>query len=154
MKASKLIESALHRALNAYAGKTDKGGKAYILHPLRLMSKLDDPISQCVALLHDVIEDSPTTADDLRQDGFPESVVDAVVALTRLEGETYEAFIERLLVNPLARKIKLLDIEDNMNLLRLKSVSPKDFDRIAKYHSAWTRLNSLDAGESTCAYDL
>jgi (p)ppGpp synthase/HD superfamily hydrolase len=137
-----LIELALHRALKAYGGKVDKAGKPYILHPLRLASRLDDPISQSAALLHDVIEDSDTTEDDLREDGFPESVISAVVALTRRNGETYEAFIDRVRIHPLARKIKLLDIEDNMNLLRLNAVTEKDLQRIAKYHRAWKRLDS------------
>lgn len=137
-----LIELALHRALKAYGGKVDKAGMPYILHPLRLAARLDDQISQAVALLHDVIEDSDATEDDLRDDGFPESVISAVVALTRRKGEGYEAFIDRVRVHPLARKIKLLDIEDNMNLLRLNAVSEKDLQRIAKYHRAWKRLDS------------
>ncbi|HBP4949420.1 HD domain-containing protein (plasmid) [Pseudomonas aeruginosa] len=140
--AQPLIELALHRALKAYGGKVDKAGKPYILHPLRLAARLDDQISQSVALLHDVIEDSDTTEDDLREDGFPESVISAVVALTRRKGESYEAFIDRVRVHPLARKIKLLDIEDNMNLLRLNAVTEKDLQRIAKYHRAWKRLDS------------
>ena len=140
--AQPLIELALHRALKAYGGKVDKAGKPYILHPLRLAARLDDQISQSVALLHDVIEDSDTTEDYLREDGFPESVISAVVALTRRKGESYEAFIDRVRVHPLARKIKLLDIEDNMNLLRLNAVTEKDLQRIAKYHRAWKRLDS------------
>lgn len=140
--AQPLIELALHRALKAYSGKVDKAGKPYILHPLRLAARLEDQISQSVALLHDVIEDSDATEDDLRDDGFPESVISAVVALTRRKGESYEAFIDRVRVHPLARKIKLLDIEDNMNLLRLNAVTESDLQRIAKYHRAWKRLDS------------
>ncbi|MDH4602389.1 GTP pyrophosphokinase [Pseudomonas syringae] len=143
MKDAQLIEVALQRALNAYAGKVDKGGKPYILHPLRLMARLNEPIEQCVAVLHDVIEDSDTTADDLRADGFPESVVSAVEVLTRRRGESYEAFIERVRVHPLACKVKLLDIEDNLNLLRLNVVTDKDLHRVAKYHRAWMLLNCL-----------
>ncbi len=140
--AQPLIELALHRALKAYGGKVDKAGKPYILHPLRLAARLEDQISQSVALLHDVIEDSDATEDDLRDDGFPESVISAVVALTRRKGESYETFIDRVRVHPLARKIKLLDIEDNMNLLRLNAVTEEDLQRIAKYHRAWKRLDS------------
>lgn len=139
---AQMIEVALRRALTAYSGKVDKGGKPYILHPLRLMARLNDPIGQCVALLHDVIEDSDTTADDLREDGFPESVVTAVEVLTRRRGESYEAFIDRVRVHPLARKVKLLDIEDNLNLLRLSIVTENDLRRVAKYHRAWMRLDS------------
>ncbi|MEW5511999.1 GTP pyrophosphokinase [Pseudomonas asiatica] len=145
MKEAQLVEVALQRALTAYAGKVDKGGKPYILHPLRLMARLDDPISQCVALLHDVIEDSDTTAEDLRADGFPESVVTAVDVLTRRRGENYQAFIERVRVHPLASKVKLLDIEDNLNLLRINEVTENDLQRVAKYHRAWMLLNSHES---------
>ncbi|MDD2139743.1 GTP pyrophosphokinase [Pseudomonas putida] len=145
MSAPNLIDMGLEWALKAYSGKVDKGGKPYILHPLRLMSRLDDPISQLVALLHDVIEDSPITGDELRAAGFPESVVGTVEVLTRRSGETYEAFIDRIRTNPLARKVKLLDIEDNLNLLRLSAVTDKDLKRVAKYHRAWKRLDSPEA---------
>jgi len=146
---AQLIEVALQRALQAYGGKLDKGGKPYILHPLRLMARLNDPVGQCVALLHDVIEDSDTTADDLRADGFPESVVSAVEVLTRRRGESYEAFIDRIRVHPLARKVKLLDIEDNLNLLRLSAVTETDLKRAAKYHRAWMRLDSPEKRDDT-----
>ncbi|WP_238396940.1 GTP pyrophosphokinase [Pseudomonas putida] len=145
MTTSNLIDMGLEWALKAYRGKVDKGGKPYILHPLRLMARLDDPISQLVALLHDVIEDSPITGDELREAGFPESVVSTVEVLTRRQGETYEAFIDRIRTNPLARKVKLLDIEDNLNLLRLSAVTDKDLKRVAKYHRAWKRLDSPEA---------
>lgn len=143
-----LIEKALRRALIAYGGKVDKGGSPYILHPLRLMARLDDTVGQCVALLHDVIEDSDTTAEDLLAEGFPDAVVTAVVVLTKHKRESYEAFIDRIRVHPLARKIKLLDIEDNLNLLRLNAVSEKDLERVAKYHRAWKRLDSPEAAEN------
>lgn len=142
MDAANMIEQGLQWALKAYGGKTDKGGKPYILHPLRLMAQLDDPVSQLVALLHDVIEDSPITGADLRDGGLPESVVATVEVLTRRRGESYEAFIDRVRENPLARKVKLLDIEDNLNLLRLNAVTEKDLQRVAKYHRAWKRLDS------------
>lgn len=140
---AQLIEVALQRALTAYSGKVDKGGKPYILHPLRLMARLNNPIEQCVAVLHDVIEDSDTTVDDLRADGFPESIVSAVEVLTRRRGESYEAFIGRVGVDPLARRVKLLDIEDNLDLLRLNTITEKDLQRAAKYHRAWMFLDSL-----------
>lgn len=132
-----LIEIALERALSAYRGKRDKAGQAYVLHPLRLMAKMHDEISQVVSLLHDVIEDSDVTAEDLREDGFPEVVIEAVVALTRQAGESYMAFIERLKPNELARKVKLADIEDNLNVLRLVELSEQDLRRVQKYHKAW-----------------
>lgn len=140
-----LIELALERALKAYAGKRDKAGMPYILHPLRLMAKMSDLEAQVVALLHDVIEDSDATPDDLRKEGFPDNVVEAVIALTRLPDETYSDFIERLRPNALARRIKLADIEDNLNVLRLPSLGSTDLRRVEKYHRAWRRLAATDS---------
>ena len=94
-----------------------------------------------VALLHDVIEDSEFTATDLLTSGIPSTVVKAVECLTKKQGEDYESFIERVLENKLAAKIKKVDIEDNINILRLNAVTNKDLERMAKYHKAWHRIN-------------
>jgi len=136
-----IIEKSLEIALEAYSGKTDKAGETYILHPLRLMSKMETEEEMSVALLHDVVEDSDLTADDLLNRGIPSIVVNAVLSLTKRHGENYESFIERVLENKLAAKIKKVDIEDNINVLRLNSVTNKDLERVAKYHKAWHRIN-------------
>lgn len=135
-----LIETALYAAIKAHEGQTDKAGQPYILHPLRLMSKMDTDVERAVALLHDVIEDSEYTAALLLQMGIPVDVVDAVQALTKKQGETYEDFIVRVKQNPLAAKVKRADLEDNMNILRLSGLDEKDLQRIAKYHKAWHQL--------------
>lgn len=136
-----IIEKSLEIALNAYSGQKDKAGKTYILHPLRIMHKMETEEEMSVALLHDVIEDSDYTAEDLLSNNIPTEVVNAVQCLTKIKGETYEEFIERVLINNLASKIKTVDIEDNINILRLNSVENKDLERIAKYHKAWHTLN-------------
>jgi (p)ppGpp synthase/HD superfamily hydrolase len=138
-----LIDRALAIAVEAYRGKTDKAGEAYVLHPLRLMMKFTDDDARITALLHDVIEDSDHTVDSLRAAGVPDHVVDAVEKLSRHADESYEDFILRLAPDKLARRVKLADIEDNINLLRLKSVSQSDLARVAKYHAAWCRLKSV-----------
>ena len=135
-----IIEKSLQIALKAYAGQKDKAGETYILHPLRIMAKMETNEEKSVALLHDVIEDSDFSAQDLLNEGIPSNVVDAVQALTKDEGEDYDFFIERVLKNKLASKIKAADIEDNINILRLKSINEKDLQRIAKYHKAWSSL--------------
>ncbi len=135
-----LIEKSLSIALKAYAGQKDKAGKTYILHPIRIMAKMETIEEMAVALLHDVIEDSEVTVKDLLKKGIPAKVVKAVQTLTKIEGENYDQFIDRVLKNKLAAKVKKADIEDNINVLRLKSVSSKDLERIAKYHKAWKRL--------------
>ncbi|VAW69978.1 Guanosine-3',5'-bis(diphosphate) 3'-pyrophosphohydrolase / GTP pyrophosphokinase, (p)ppGpp synthetase II [hydrothermal vent metagenome] len=137
-----LIEKSLQIALNAYAGQKDKAGKAYILHPLRLMAEMQTEEEMSVALLHDVIEDSDYTAQDLLGMGIPENIVKAVQLLSKVDGESYDDFIDRVLKNKLALKIKKADIEDNINVLRLNSLESKDLERVAKYHRAWQKLNN------------
>lgn len=136
-----LIETALGIALRAYSGKTDKAGKEYILHPLRVMAKMATNEERAVALLHDVIEDSDIRAVELKDAGIPHSVINAVLFLTREAGETYESFIQRVRLNPLATRVKLADIEDNINVLRLDTLTPYDLARVAKYHAAWQALS-------------
>lgn len=140
-----LIELALARALKSYAGKTDLAGHPYILHPLRLMAKLSDPTAKAVALLHDVLEDDPTiSADDLLAEGFSVEVVEDVQHLTRRKGESYAQFIERICPFPRPRAIKKLDLEDNMDVLRLGVLTEADLRRINKYHRAWWRLDAAE----------
>lgn len=138
-----IIEKSLEIALKAYAGQTDKAGKTYILHPLRLMAKMETEEEMSVALLHDVIEDSDYTAENLLENGIPANVVNAVQYLTKNAGENYDAFIKRVLQNKLAAKVKKADIEDNINILRLNSITDKDLKRIAKYHKAWHKISRI-----------
>jgi (p)ppGpp synthase/HD superfamily hydrolase len=137
----KLIEKSLLIALRAYAGKTDKAGREYILHPLRVMAKMETEMEMSAALLHDVIEDSEITAQDLLDEGIPAEVVEAVRCLTKNEGEEYMAFVARAKRNKLAAKVKKADIEDNIDVLRLASLNEYDLARIQKYHAAWHLLN-------------
>lgn len=139
-----LIEKALQCALDAYAGKLDRAGAPYILHPLRVMARFREPSLQAAALLHDVVEDSEITLEDLRRRGFPERVVALVGLLTRRDGESYMEFIQRLSGDPEALQLKKADIEDNMNALRLPALSKKDLERLAKYHKAWMRLDAAE----------
>lgn len=136
-----IIEKSLAIALKAYSGKKDKAGATYILHPLRIMAKMVTEEEMSVALLHDVIEDSKITAEDLLNEGIPSSIVNAVTLLSKVDGDSYEQFIERVLSNELAVKVKKADIEDNINVLRLNDVTTADLERIAKYHKAWKVLN-------------
>lgn len=138
-----IIEKSLTIALNAYSGQRDKAGKTYILHPLRIMSKMHSEYEMSVALLHDVIEDSDYSAEDLLAEGIPLEVVEAVQLLTKVDGDSYDQFINRITGNVLAVKVKLADIEDNINVLRLDSVEKQDLERVAKYHKAWKSLTTL-----------
>jgi len=136
----KLIEKSLQIALRAYAGKTDKAGREYILHPLRMMAKMKTEMEMSAALLHDVIEDSEITAEQLLAEGIPAEVVEAVQHLTKNENESYQEFAARAKKNRLAARVKIADIEDNIDVLRLSSLSDHDLARIKKYHAAWHLL--------------
>jgi (p)ppGpp synthase/HD superfamily hydrolase len=134
------FEKAISIAVKAHEGQQDKAGAVYILHPLRMMLKMESEADMIVAVLHDVVEDSALTLDDLRQQGFPQEVLDAIDSLTRRAGESYAAFIERAGRNPIARRVKLADLEDNMNITRMGTLSDKDLERLKRYHEAWLLL--------------
>jgi (p)ppGpp synthase/HD superfamily hydrolase len=98
---------------------------------------------QITALLHDVVEDSPITLDELKTAGFSVTVIDAVRILTRLEDMSYDEYLRGIAVNDLARRVKLLDLEDNMNLERIKNPTAEDFSRFEKYKKAFTFLKQI-----------
>lgn len=109
-----IVEEAIMLATNAHRGQKDKNGEPYILHPLRVMLKLLDPIEQAAAVLHDLIEDTIYTRHDLLGFEFPTRVVDLVECLTRGEDELYMDYLKRIATDPAAVRIKIADIEDNM----------------------------------------
>ncbi|KFA86922.1 GTP pyrophosphokinase [Archangium violaceum Cb vi76] len=140
MVSAPTLEDAIALAVEAHRGQRDKSGKAYILHPLRVMMRLETDTERMVAILHDVVEDTPWTLERLRGLGYPEEVLGALDCLTKREGETYEAFIERILPHPLARRVKRADLEDNMDVRRLLALTDRDAERLARYRAAWARL--------------
>jgi (p)ppGpp synthase/HD superfamily hydrolase len=142
-----MLDKAVLIAAEAHLGQKDKMDRPYILHPLRMMLRFQSEAEMIVAVLHDVIEDSPDWSfDRLRQEGFSEEIIEAVDHLTRREDETYEEFTERAGQNALARKVKLADLEDNMDIRRYPAeLSQKDKDRLARYHKAWLRLSGNHA---------
>lgn len=138
------LEDAIALAAEAHRGQVDKSGQPYILHPLRVMLRCQTQAQRIAAVLHDVVEDTGRTFDDLRALGYPAEVLAALDGLTKRDGESYEAFVERAAANPIARVVKLADIEDNLDLRRLPGVSDKDVDRLARYVRAWRRLQQQE----------
>ncbi|WP_225409950.1 HD domain-containing protein [Stigmatella hybrida] len=134
------LEDAIALAVEAHRGQRDKAGQSYILHPLRVMMRLQTDTERMAAILHDVVEDTPYTLERLRALGYPDEVLGALDCLTKREGESYEAFIERLRPHPLARRVKLADLEDNMDVRRLPAVGPHEAERLTRYRAAWSRL--------------
>jgi len=131
---------AVALAAEAHLGQLDKAGAPYIEHPIRLMLRAEGAHAKMAAVLHDVVEDSEWTFDGLRREGFPEPVIAALERLTRREGEAYEAFIDRVAEDPLATRVKLLDLEDNADLSRIAEPTERDRARVDKYRRAMQRL--------------
>ena len=134
------VEDAVSIAARAHTGQKDKAGAPYLLHPLRMMLRMETEAAMMAAVLHDVVEDTEWTLERLREAGFSEEVLEAVDCLTHREGESYEEFVERVRTNPIARQVKLADLEDNMNVRRINQLGPKELERMEKYHRAWRVL--------------
>lgn len=139
----KLIERAIAVALEAHAGQVDRYDRPYILHPLALMTAVEGEPAQMAAALHDVVEDSAITLDDLRAEGFPAEVLEAVRLLTHdKERQSYEDYVRAIRPNRLARQVKLADLQHNMDIRRMSAVTPEDAPRLEKYRRAWAILTS------------
>jgi (p)ppGpp synthase/HD superfamily hydrolase len=134
------VEDAVSIAARAHRGQKDKAGAPYLLHPLRMMLRMDTEAAMMAAVLHDVVEDTEWTLERLREAGFSDEVLEAVDCLTHREGESYQQFVERVRTNPIARQIKIADLEDNMNVRRINQLGPRDLERLEKYHRAWPVL--------------
>jgi (p)ppGpp synthase/HD superfamily hydrolase len=140
MNDSELLEKAITIAVEAHRGQKDRYGDPYILHPLRVMARVQTATEKITAILHDVVEDSRWTFSDLEKEGFPRQVLDALDCVTKRDGEAYEDFVKRSASNPMARTVKLADLEDNMDVRRLPEVADKDRERLQKYLNAWRTL--------------
>ena len=137
------IETAVQMALDAHGGQTDKSGETYILHPLRLMQEVETREEKIVALLHDVVEDSERTFEDLEEE-FSEEIISAVKCMTKKDGESYSEFIQKAKQNDIAREVKKADIRDNLNIERLDELEDADLQRIKKYHRSLNELKQID----------
>ena len=131
-----MVDLAFSIARKAHEGQLDKAGVDYIEHPIYVASQVDTEEEKAVALLHDVIEDSPVSAKGLLQAGLPETVVTAVQVLTKKKEQDYQTYLETVKKNPLARVVKLADLKHNSDLSRLSSITEKDKERLKKYKKA------------------
>ena len=133
------IRKAFLFAKKAHAGQVDKAGKAYILHPLTVAAKLQSPEEKVLALLHDVVEDTDVTLEDVKKE-FGETIASSLDCLTHRGDETYDQYIRRISKNPLATRVKLADLNHNMELTRLLQITEKDRARFEKYSRAYHTL--------------
>ena len=137
---NQLLGRAVAIAATAHQNQLDKANAPYILHPLRLLLRGQTPLEQIVAVLHDVVEDSDWTLEQLMAEGFPSEAIAALNCLTRRSDESYDEFIDRVLTNPLAMRVKRYDLEDNMTLTRMTVLTAKDVERLQRYHAVYQRL--------------
>ena len=131
-----LTKKALKISFDAHKNQVDKSGMPYVYHPFHLAEQMNDELSTCVALLHDVAEDTDITLDDLKSKGFPDEVIEALVLMTHKDGVPYLDYVRAMKDNPIARKVKLADLAHNSDLTRLDKVDDKAIERINKYKQA------------------
>lgn len=132
----RLLVKAIEIATKAHKGQTDKGGAPYILHPTAVAAGVEITEQKIVAYLHDVIEDTDITEEDLIAAGFPKYIIEAVKVITKSKGVSYQEYLQAVKNNELARAVKISDIRHNMDLSRIENPTQKDFDRVDKYRKA------------------
>ena len=144
MRKGEMLAQMLHIATTAHHGQFDKGGNPYILHPLKVMHylKSDDEELMCMALGHDVIEDTSVTYQDLREQGISERVCQGIRALTKQPGQTYDEYKAGVFASEDAMRVKMADLRHNSDIRRLKGVTDKDVARIAKYMKFYAEIRA------------
>ncbi|MDY4954426.1 MAG: GTP pyrophosphokinase [Candidatus Onthomonas sp.] len=142
---TELTKKAMKIAYDAHQGQLDKGGIPYVFHPWHLAEQMDDEISTIAALLHDVVEDTDWTLEQLAAEGFPEEAMEVLALLTHPEGQPYMEYIAGLQHNPIAVKIKLADLRHNSDFTRLSAVTADQRERLErKYAPAFALLEGKD----------
>lgn len=141
---TKQTNLAVQLACQAHRGQTDKAGLPYIRHPLHVAEHMPDELSTIVALLHDVLEDTPMTAEDLMQAGIPARAVNSICHLTRELEVPYLDYIRNLRSDPIAVRVKLADLAHNSDLSRLSTVTQADLARREKYQTAMQILKTTE----------
>ena len=140
-----MLDVAISLVAEKFKGKFDKGGQPYVLHCLHVMNAVcpdgDDHELMCIAVMHDLVEDTDTTIHDLYMLGFSDRVCKGVDDMTHRHGEDYmDVYIPRIALNPDTRRVKIQDLDHNSQMMRMKGLRQKDFKRIEKYHRAYAYL--------------
>lgn len=145
IKKGELLNKMLVLATNAHSNQYDRGGNPYILHPLKVMHYLrsEDEELQCIALGHDIIEDTSVTYSQLKEEGFTDRIINGIRSLTKLPGLTYDEYKLQVIQNQDAILVKMADLRHNSDIRRLKGVTDKDIARVAKYHQFYIELQQL-----------
>ena len=136
------LERALQIAVQAHAGQKDKNGLSYIFHPIRVMTRCNTADARMAALLHDVVEDTDVTFEDLEKEGFSDRVLSILRLLTHAPEDSYEEYVQRIGNDLTAIEVKLADLEDNSDVRRLQEIDEKTCERLKKYLSAYKFLTA------------
>lgn len=147
MTKGKMLCKMISLATERHAGQFDKGGRPYILHPLTVMHRLrtDDEELQCIAVGHDLVEDTATTTNELRELGFSERVVVGIRDLTKFDSQTPDEYRATVKGNADAVRVKIEDLRHNSDIRRLKGVTEKDIARMVRYHEFYLELKAVAA---------
>lgn len=137
---TELTKKALRLCFEAHKDQLDKSGLPYVFHPFHLAEQMDTEETVCVALLHDVVEDTDYTLEDLIAMGFPKPVTDALALMTHDENVPYLDYVAKMKDNPVARQVKLADLKHNSDLTRLDRIDEKALERVEKYRKAMELL--------------
>ena len=137
---TKLTCAAMRLCFEKHKDQVDKSGIPYVFHPFHVAESMEDEETTVTALLHDVVEDTDTTFEELTALGFPEGVVEALKLLTHEPGIPYFEYVEKIKENPIARAVKMADLAHNSDLSRLETVTRRDLERIEKYKKAMEML--------------
>lgn len=135
-----MTKKAMRICFEAHKDQVDKNGIPYVFHPFHVAEQMEDEITTTVALLHDVVEDSNYSLDDLRKAGFPASVTDALMLLTHDKSIPYLDYVATIKRNPIATTVKIADLGHNSDLTRLDCIEDKDKERVEKYKKALEML--------------
>jgi len=137
------LDKAIIIASQAHQGQTHHNGEPYILHSLRVMMRMETLPEKIIGVLHDVIDKTEWTLQDFRTEGFPDDVIEALDCLLKRSYESYEDFIKRTRISSLAVRVKIADLEDNMDLTRYGNLTEADFQRLGRLHRAWKDLTGI-----------
>lgn len=138
-----MLEIAISLAFCYHKGQTDKAGQPYVLHLLRVMQKGQTETEKICGVLHDIIEDTECSFRTLEASGFSDEILQVLDCVTKRERESYDDFIQRVAQNPIAIRVKINDLEDNMDITRLSEITEKDKERLNKYLKAYNTLIKL-----------
>lgn len=148
MNLSEQLKLAIEIAISAHDGQFDKfNGRPYIEHPFRVMFAGHTLQEKIVGVLHDVVEDTDWTPNELKEKGFSQEIVEAVDAISKRDNEAYDDYMLRVINNPIAIRVKMNDLSDNMDIRRWKEIQDKDIPRLQKYLSAYKQLTEIEDKE-------